>query len=94
VEEIACVNVRGANLSSFREHSLKRLNFRGGGSEGAWALDETLKSKPAMNLALPSALRLACAGRLAAFDEVALQPGAAGDLLTIGAAEVFHFPVG
>jgi predicted SAM-dependent methyltransferase len=89
---IACVNARSANLSSFREHSLKRLRFHGAGGEGAWPLDETLKSRACMNLAMGAAVRLACADRVTGIEEVALEPGAAGDRVTIGPLEVFYFP--
>lgn len=89
--EIACVNARGANLSSFREHSLKRLVFRGPWGEGAWALDETLKSKACMNLAMPAALALACGGADRVIEEIALEPGRPGDRLTIGPLELFAY---
>jgi predicted SAM-dependent methyltransferase len=91
VADIACINARGANLSSFREHSLKRLVFRGDRGEGAWSLDETLKSKSGMNLALPSALALACGGRDAVVSEVALEPGKPGDRVTVGPLEIFAY---
>ena len=89
--EIACVNARGANLSSFREHSLKRLVFRGPWGEGAWALDETLKSKACMNLAMPAAVALACGGADRVVEEIALEPGRPGDRLTIGPLELFAY---
>ena len=92
VRAIACVNARGANLSSFREHSLKRLRFAGPGGEGAWPLDETLKSRACMNLATPAAVRLALGGRTDQVSSVRLEPGAAGDLVTLGPLEVFYFP--
>jgi hypothetical protein len=91
VADIACVNARGANISSFREHSLKRLVFRGPWGEGAWALDETLKSKACMNLAMPAALALACGGSDRLVAEVALEPGKPGDHVTIGPLEVFAY---
>jgi hypothetical protein len=91
VADIACVNVRGANLSSFREHSLKRLLFRGEWGEGAWALDETLKSKPCMNAAMPAALRLACGGDERYLAEIAFEPGRPGDRVTVGPLEVFAY---
>lgn len=91
VEAIACVNARGANLSAFREHSLKRLVFRGPWGEGAWALDETLKSKACMNLAMPAALALACGGADRVVEEIALEPGRSGDRVTIGPLEIFAY---
>jgi hypothetical protein len=91
VAAVACVNARGANLSSFREHSLKRLLFRGDGGEGAWALDETLKSKACMNLAMPAAVALACQGKTTLLREVAIEPGRARDRVTVGPLEVFYF---
>jgi hypothetical protein len=91
VGDIACVNARGANLSSFREHSLKRLVFRGDWGEGAWSLDETLKSKACMNLAMPAALALACADRDRMVSEVVLEPGKPGDRVTVGPLEIFAY---
>lgn len=91
VAALACVNARGANLSSFREHSLKRLLFIGEAGEGAWALDETLKSKACMNLAMPAAIALACQGKTTRLREVALEPGRAHDRVTVGPLEVFYF---
>ncbi len=91
VDEIACVNARGANLSSFREHSLKRLVFRGPWGEGAWALDETLKSRACMNLAMPAAVALACGGSDRLVEEIALEPGRPGDRVTIGPLELFAY---
>jgi len=85
------VNARGANLSAFREHSLKRLVFRGPWGEGAWALDETLKSKACMNLAMPAALALACGGADRVVEEIALEPGRSGDRVTIGPLEIFAY---
>lgn len=89
--DIACVNARGANLSSFREHSLKRLLFRGPWGGGAWALDETLKSKACMNLAMPAAVALACGGADRMIEEIALEPGRPGDRVTIGPLELFAY---
>ena len=91
IADIACINARGANLSSLREHSLKRLLFRGPWGEGAWALDETLKSKACMNLAMPAALALACGGKDRVVAEVALEPGRPGDHVTVGPLEVFAY---
>jgi predicted SAM-dependent methyltransferase len=91
VGDIACVNARGANLSSFREHSLKRLAFRGDWGEGAWSLDETLKSKACMNLTLPSGIALACGGRDRTVSEVMLEPGKPGDRVTVGPLEIFAY---
>ncbi|MBL0141293.1 MAG: hypothetical protein IPP91_04325 [Betaproteobacteria bacterium] len=87
--DIACVNARGANVSSFREHSLKRLVFRGPWGEGAWALDETLKSKACMNIATPAAIALACGGDDRIVEEISLEPGRPGDRVTVGPLEIF-----
>ena len=85
---IACVNIRSANLTSFREHSLKRMLVTTTEGEGAWMLDETLKSRADMNLASRAALALASKGS-GAVTGLALVPGAAGDLVTSGNAEIF-----
>jgi hypothetical protein len=85
---LACVNVRSANLTSLREHSLKRFLLGSPAGVGAWALDETLKSRPDVNLLMPAAARLALKGP-GELVEVALVPGAPGDLVTAGRAEIF-----
>ena len=91
VADIACVNARGANLSAFREHSLKRLVFRGAWGEGSWMLDETLKSKPCMNLAMPAGIALACGASDRIVSEIALVPGKPGDHVTVGPLEIFSY---
>lgn len=89
--DIASVNARGANLTSFREHSLKRLVFRGPWGEGHWALDETLKSRPCMNLATGPAVAIACGGEDRVVEEIALEPGAPGDRVSVGPLELFAY---
>ena len=89
VSGIACVNVRSANLTSFREHSLKNYVLRGSFGEGRWALDETLKSHPTMNLATRSCLRIAAGGSDRLIEEIALVPGVEGDVVTAGMLEIF-----
>jgi len=91
VAAIASLNARGANLSSWREHSLKRLVFRGPWGEGSWALDETLKSKACMNLATPAAIALACGGVGREITQVALVPGRPGERITVGPLEIFRY---
>jgi hypothetical protein len=88
---IACVDVRSANVSAFREHSLKRFVVRGAGADGAFQLDETLKSKACMNLLTPAALRLALGGADDVVHEIALEPGRPGELVTAGPLELFVF---
>lgn len=90
VSALVCVNVRSANVTSFREHNRKRIVLRGTkGSEGQVALDETLKSKLSMNLLSPSLLRLAMGDGDHVLEEIALVPGAAGDLVTAGQLELY-----
>ncbi len=89
LESIACVNVRSANLTSFREHSLKRIILRGSFGEGSWALDETLKSRLPMNVVGPPGLRVAAGADRGSVTGLALSPGAEGDLVTAGALELF-----
>lgn len=89
IASLACVNVRSADVTQFREHSLKRVIVRGPGVEGEIALDETLKSKPAMNVLWPALVRRAAGGDERTIEEIALVPGFAGDLVTSGALEVY-----
>jgi len=91
VASLACVNVRSANVTQFREHSLKRMIVRGPGVAGEIALDETLKSKPAMNLLWPALARRAAGGAERTIDEIALVPGFAGDLVTAGRLELYTY---
>ncbi len=87
---LVCVNVRSANVTSFREHNRKRIVLRAAkGVEGQAVLDETLKSKLSMNLLSPSLLRLALGDTNHLLEEIALVPGAAGDLVTAGQLEIF-----
>ena len=53
--DIGCLNFRSSNLSSFAEHNLKTLMIEG----RPWYFDETLKSRPCMNLMTQSQLKLA-----------------------------------
>lgn len=89
VAALACVNVRSANVTQFREHSLKRAIVRGPGVAGEIALDETLKSKPAMNVLWPALVRRAAGDDAGTIDEIALVPGFAGDLVTAGRLELY-----
>ena len=61
---------------------------RGPGVAGEIALDETLASKPAMNVLWPALVRRAAGGDERTIEEIALVPGFAGDLVTSGALEV------
>lgn len=87
--DFACLNVRGANLSSFNEHNQKWLVLDDVRREDQWHFDETMKSRACMNLVtrhqLPLLLREA-----ASFSRLVFSPAArAGEYFTVGCAEVF-----
>ena len=86
VEAVPCINLFSSNLSSFAEHNLKSLQLDGG---APWFFDETLKSRPAVNIVPRNQLRLAAAGR-ADFGALRFSPAAAaGEYFTLGCAEIF-----
>jgi predicted SAM-dependent methyltransferase len=89
VGRVVCLNLRSANLCSFREHNLKQIVLRGPRGEARYVLDESLKSKACMNLLPAPVIRLVMDGIDDAIHEIALVPGAAGDLVTAGRLEVF-----
>jgi hypothetical protein len=49
-DSLACVNIRSANVTAFRSHYYKHIAFLQGAERRNWRLDETLKSRPCMNL--------------------------------------------
>jgi hypothetical protein len=55
---VACINIRSSNLSSFHEHNLKSLVIDGARRDQPWHFDETLKSRPCMNLVPANQLAL------------------------------------
>lgn len=89
---VALANIRSANLSEFRSHYYKSVQFLHADFEGVesiWRLDETLKSKPCMNLVTRQQIRQATV-RLPAISEVRFQPVAqAGQRFTLGPLELF-----
>lgn len=89
VADLALANIRSANLSEFRSHYYKAIGFHTGGAEGVWRLDETLKSKPCMNLATRQQIRQATVA-VPTVGAVWFQPVAqAGQLFTLGSLELF-----
>lgn len=89
VEDVACLNLRSANLSSFFEHNLKWLVLDGQRRDNPWHFDETMKSRPCMNLVTHNQLRLVAPGA-ASFQQLAFSPAAkAGEYFTLGPAEAF-----
>lgn len=89
---VALANIRSANLSEFRSHYYKSIQFLDEGADGVeavWRFDETLKSKPCMNLVTRQQIRQATV-RLPAINEVRFQPVAqAGQSFTLGPLELF-----
>jgi hypothetical protein len=86
---IACLNIRSSNLSSFHEHNLKTLVIGDVGEGRPWYFDETLKSRPCMNLVPHNQLRLV-PGSAKAWSKMSFSPAAhAGEYFTVGCAEMF-----
>jgi len=87
--DCACINVRSANLSSFHEHNQKWLVLDEARRDDQWHYDETLKSRPCMNLVTRNQLGLLLAGATA-FSRLVFSPAAgAGEYFTLGCAEVY-----
>lgn len=88
-ESVACINFRSSNLSSFAGHNLKTLVIDEINRAKPWYFDETLKSRPCMNLITKSQLRLALGGDRD-FSRLVFSPAArCGEYFTQGCAEVF-----
>ena len=86
---VACINIRSANLSSFSEHNLKTLVVDDIHADRPWHFDETLKSRPCMNLVSHDQLRLVL-GDAATLSRLSFSPAArAGEWFTLGCAEFF-----
>jgi hypothetical protein len=86
---VACINFRSSNLSSFAEHNLKTLVIDEINRAKPWYFDETLKSRPCMNLITKSQLKLALGGHRS-FSRLMFSPAAhGGEYFTLGCAEVF-----
>ena len=85
-----CLNVRSTNLSSFLEHSQKWLAVNGERRDNPWYFDETLKSRPCMNVVTRNQLR-AIATDVDAIASFTFSPASrAGEHFVVGCAEVFH----
>jgi hypothetical protein len=88
-DAFACLNVRSSNLSSFREHNLKWLVLDDMKRDNPWHFDETMKSRPCVNIVTRNQLRL-LAGDAAHFSKLTFSPAAArGEYFTIGCTELF-----
>ncbi|MBL8515639.1 MAG: hypothetical protein JNM76_01615 [Betaproteobacteria bacterium] len=89
---VALANIRSANLSEFRSHYYKSVAFCHTGAEGVdavWRFDETLKSKPCMNLVTRQQIRQATV-QLPAIDGVRFRPvSQPGQYFTLGPLELF-----
>lgn len=86
---LACLNVRSSNLSSFREHNQKSLVIDGIHADSPWHFDETLKSRPCMNLVTHNQLRLLI-GDATSLSTLAFSPATQpGEYFTVGCAEVY-----
>ncbi len=86
-----CLNVRSSNLSSFREHNQKSLVIDGIHADSPWHFDETLKSRPCMNLVTRNQLRLLI-GDAASLSTLVFSPAMEpGEYFTVGCAEVYTF---
>jgi predicted SAM-dependent methyltransferase len=86
---VACINIRSSNLSSFHEHTLKSLVIDDVHCDQPWHFDETMKSRPCMNLVPRHQLPLV-AGDATTITRLTFSPaGRAGEYFTLGQAEVF-----
>lgn len=86
--ELACINIRSANLSSFRDHFYKHVTLAAPGTSGTWRLDETVKSKSGVNLMTRDQIGLATHG-MTSVEELRFVPAKAGEYFTLGNAELF-----
>jgi predicted SAM-dependent methyltransferase len=88
-EAFACLNLRSSNLSSFFEHNLKWLALDDARRDNPWYFDETMKSRPCMNIVTANVLRLLL-GAAPSFERLTFSPAAkAGEYFTLGPAEIF-----
>jgi len=86
---VACINIRSANLSSFSEHNQKTLVVDDIHADRPWHFDETLKSRPCMNLVSHNQLPLVL-GDASTLSKLSFSPAArAGEWFTLGCAEIF-----
>jgi hypothetical protein len=86
---VACLNIRSSNVSSFSEHNLKSLVIDDMQRDSPWYYDETLKSRPCMNLVTHNQLRLLI-GDAKTISKLSFSPAAQkGEYFSLGCAEVF-----
>ena len=88
-DAVVCLNFRASNLSSFNEHNLKSLVIDGINADKPWHFDETLRSRPCMNVVTRNQLRLVI-GDAREISRMSLSPaGSVGEHFVVGCAEVF-----
>jgi hypothetical protein len=88
-DTLACLNIRSSNLSSFDEHNQKWLVIDGIRRDDPWHFDETMKSRPCMNLVTRNQLRLLI-GEAKDFAAMLFSPAAKpGEYFTLGCAEIY-----
>jgi hypothetical protein len=86
---VACINIRSSNLSSFYEHTQKSLRIDDVHRDEPWHFDETMKSRPCMNLVPRYQLPLV-AGEAKAITRLTFSPASTvGEYFTVGPAEIF-----
>jgi len=86
---VACLNIRSSNMSSFSEHNLKSLVIDDMQRDSPWYFDETLNSRPCMNLVTHNQLRLLI-GDAKTISKLSFSPAAQkGEYFSLGCAEVF-----
>ncbi len=88
LDALACLNVRSANLSSFRDHYYKRILFVNGTETSTWRLDETVKSRAPMNLMTRDQIRIGTRGQKEV-GRIRFQPAKCGEYFTLGPLELF-----
>lgn len=88
-QDCALLNVRSANLSSFQEHNQKWLVLDDARRDDQWHFDETLKSRPCMNIVTRNQLGMLLAGARE-FSRLVFSPAAGSDeYFTLGGVEVY-----
>jgi hypothetical protein len=86
---LALANIRSANVSEFRAHYYKSVSLHQGEASGTWRLDETLKSRPCMNLLIRQQIRQTVKD-MSTIDALSFVPVAqAGQIFTLGPLELF-----
>lgn len=88
MDDLACLNVRSANVSSFRDHYYKRIVFEHGHATATWRLDETIKSKATMNPMTRDQILIGSRGQTHV-SRIRFHPARREEYFTLGPLELF-----